>query len=58
MKNFKTTILGTLISVGGGLALVDDPIISMIGKIIALIGPALLGLVAKDSNVTGGSVKQ
>lgn len=58
MKNWKTTLFGALIAAGGGLQQVDDPTVQLIGKILAFGGPILLGLFAKDSNVTGGTVAQ
>ena len=59
MKNWKTTLCGLLL--GGGISV--DTIIEQgftKGWKFALIGLAiaLLGAFSKDSNVTGGTVKQ
>lgn len=58
MKNWKTTLFGAITAAGIGLTQTDDPILKTIGQIIAILGPVLLGLFAKDSNVTGGQVQQ
>lgn len=58
MKNWKTTLFGGLTAAGLGLAQSDDPILKTIGQILCVVGPILLGLFAKDSNVTGGTVPQ
>lgn len=58
MKNWKTTVFGGVTAAGMGLSQSEDPILKTIGQILVVIGPVLLGIVAKDSNVTGGSVPQ
>ena len=58
MKNWKTTVFGGITAAGMGLASSDDPILKTIGQILAIIGPVLLGIFAKDNNVTGGAVQQ
>jgi len=58
MKNWKTTLFGFVTAAGAGMIASDDPTIQLVGKILVIIGPILLGLFAKDSNVTGGTVKQ
>ena len=58
MKNWKTTVFGGITAAGAGLAMSEDPILKTIGQILAVVGPVLFGLFAKDSNVTGGSVAQ
>lgn len=58
MKNWKTTVFGGLTAAGLGLAQSDDPILKTIGQVLMVIGPVLLGIFAKDSNVTGGQVQQ
>lgn len=57
MKNWKTTLFGAIISVGAGMA-TQPGSVGTIGQVIGIVGPLLLGIVAKDSNVTGGTVMQ
>jgi len=56
MKNWKTTIGGLLMTIGLALSQSED--LKNYGLILQGIGGILLGLAAKDSNVTGGTVKQ
>lgn len=56
MKSWKTTLFGGVTAAGLGLSQSEDPILKTIGQILAVIGPVLMGIFAKDSNVTGGSV--
>jgi hypothetical protein len=58
MKSWKTTLFGGITAAGMGLAQTDDPILKTIGQILVVIGPVLLGIFAKDGNVTGGTVAQ
>ena len=53
MKNWKTTLIGLITS---ALTLYAQGISPK--SIAVASGIALLGIVAKDNNVTGGSVKQ
>lgn len=53
MKNWKTTLFGGLIAAGAGLAQSDDAILKTIGQVLSIVGPVLLGLFAKDHNVSG-----
>jgi len=53
MKNWKTTVSGVVVAAGAGMVQASDPTVQMIGQIISVIGAILLGLFAKDSNVTG-----
>ena len=46
-------MFGALISAGAGLTQSDDPVLQVIGKAITILGPLLLGFVAKDAGVTG-----
>lgn len=55
MKSIKTTLAGCLVSSGVGMAQSDDPLIKVIGQVIIIVGPILLGYAAKDHDVTGGS---
>jgi hypothetical protein len=57
MKNWKTTLFGFLIAAFAGYTQYKSGTLtpSNISQDIAIIG---LGAVAKDSNVTGGSVVQ
>jgi hypothetical protein len=58
MKSWKTTLFGGITAAGMGLAQCEDPILKTIGQILVVIGPVLLGIFAKDGNVTGGTVAQ
>jgi hypothetical protein len=58
MKNWKTTLFGGITAAGMGLATTDDAILKTIGQILAVLGPVLMGIFAKDANVTGGTVTQ
>ena len=58
MKSWKTTVAGIITAIGVGFTQSDDPTLQMIGKILVVVGPIILGIVAKDSNVTGGTVIQ
>lgn len=58
MKNWKTTLFGAISALGAFLAGTDDAIPKVIGQILVVVGPVLMGLFAKDSNVTGGTVEQ
>ena len=58
MKNWKTTLFGGITAAGLGLAQSTEPILQTIGQILSVLGPILLGIFAKDGNVTGGTVVQ
>jgi hypothetical protein len=58
MKNWKTTLFGCLTAAGAGMTQSSDSTVQLIGKILVVIGPVLLGCFAKDNNVTGGTVAQ
>lgn len=59
MKNWKTTLGGVMTTVGLTLKTHGSTTVEYwLGEICSLAGPLLLGLGAKDSNVTGGTVKQ
>jgi hypothetical protein len=53
MKSWKTTVGGILLAVGTSLGLVEDATLKTIGVILAAVGGALLGLNAKDKDITG-----
>ena len=53
MKNWKTTVSGVVVAAGTGMVQASDPTVQMIGQIVSVIGAILLGIFAKDSNVTG-----
>lgn len=55
MKNWKTTLCGGMIAAGSGLMQSDEPTLKAIGQILSVVGPLLLGLLAKDLNVTRGT---
>lgn len=53
MKNWKTTACGAITAAGVGMSQSDNPTIKMIGQVLMVVGPLLMGFVAKDFNVTG-----
>ena len=57
-KNWKTTLFGAVTACGLGLIQSQDPILHVVGQVLSVIGPILMGLFSKDSNVTGGVVQQ
>ncbi len=56
MKNWKTTISGLLAALGLLFPIIGLP--AELGQAISVIGVAIMGIVSKDNNVTGGTVKQ
>ncbi len=58
MTNWKTTLFGFLAAAGVGASQSTDPTTHLIGVIMGVLGTALLGLTAKDHNVTGGTKQQ
>lgn len=58
MKNWKTTLFGGLTAAGMGLTQSEDPTLKTLGQILVVVGPILMGIFAKDVNVTGGTVPQ
>lgn len=53
--SWKTTLFGSLTALGAYLQ-TQPGIYATIGQILMVAGPILLGIFAKDSNVTGGTV--
>jgi hypothetical protein len=58
MKNWKTTLFGGITAIGSYLITIDDAILKTVGQVLVVLGPVLLGIFAKDTNVTGGTVVQ
>ncbi len=58
MKNWKTTLGGTLAAIGTAMQASDNGNVKLAGAVIGAIGLAILGWGAKDNNVTGGTVAQ
>jgi hypothetical protein len=54
MRSWKTSVFGAITAAGMGFSQSEDPTLKMIGQVLIVIGPILLGVFAKDSNVTGG----
>jgi drug/metabolite transporter (DMT)-like permease len=54
-KSWKTTLAGALAALGAYLV-TQDGVYKIVGQALVIGAPFLLGLFAKDSNVTGGSV--
>ena len=58
MKSWRTTLSGLLTAMGAALSQSDDHTVKVIGTILLIIGPLLLGMTAKDSQVHGGTIAQ
>ena len=58
LKNWKTTVSGLLAALPQIVGLFGLPIPPAVLNGISAIGLFLIGLFAKDSNVTGGTVNQ
>ena len=56
MKNWKTTMAGAVSALGVYLTTIPD--LQVFGQILTGIGTFLMGMFAKDSNVTGGTKQQ
>lgn len=57
-KNWLTTLGGILTAIGAGLIIQEDATVKVIGQILSITGPIILGWAAKQYNVTGGSIPQ
>ena len=58
MKSWKTSLGGLLQAIGLPLSQYEDATLKQVGIICAAAGALLLGLAAKDLNVTGGTTQQ
>lgn len=58
MTNWMPTAAGFLAAFGLLLSQMDNPTVKLVGLILGAAGTAMLGLVAKQFNITGGSVPQ
>jgi hypothetical protein len=58
MTSWKTTIGGLLGALGTTLSGYSDPTVHLVGTVLTAIGLFLLGVSAKDNNVTGGTKQQ
>ena len=57
MKSWKTTVFGLVSAIGAYLVTVNDPAwVSSLGKVLALVGPIGLGLVARDNDKSSEDV--
>ena len=56
MKNWKTTVAGLVAAAGQILGFFGVP--PEVGNAVSVLGLFILGLVSKDFNVTGGTVKE
>ena len=56
-KSWKTTLAGALMALGAYFQTLDG-VYAIIGQVLVIGAPILLGLFAKDSNVTGGTIVQ
>lgn len=55
MKSWKTTVGGLMTAAGLSMQASPDKTVQVIGWVVAAIGSAVVGVSAKDSNVTGGT---
>ena len=58
ITSWKTTLCGLITALGVGCLQSTDPTLQLIGKILAVLGPILFGVVAKDFDVHGGTRQQ
>jgi len=58
MINWMTTVSGLLAAIGAGLIAVNEPSLRLPGIILNVVGTAVLGVVAKQYNVHGGTIPQ
>jgi hypothetical protein len=58
MKSWKTTLGGAITAIGAAFSQSDDATLKAIGQVLIVLGPVLIGIFAKDSNVHGGTVAQ
>jgi hypothetical protein len=56
--NWMPTVAGLIAAIGAGLVAANEPSLHLIGVILSVVGTALLGFVAKQYNVHGGTVAQ
>jgi hypothetical protein len=56
-KSWKTTLAGALMALGAYFQTLEG-VYLIVGQVLVIGAPILMGLFAKDSNVTGGSVVQ
>ena len=56
MKNWKTTVGGILLGIGTPLAAAGEGLYKTVGTIMATIGGILVGLSARDANVSSKSM--
>ena len=58
MFSWKTSLGGLLVAIGTPLSQATDETMKYIGIIVMSLGALILGLAAKDHNVTGGTKEQ
>jgi hypothetical protein len=58
IKSWMPSLGGLLLSMGTLMMQSPDPLVHSIGVILNAVGGLLMGLSAKQYNVTGGTVKQ
>lgn len=58
MVSWKTSLGGIILALGGVFTQQTDHTIQLIGGVLSAVGALLLGLAAKDHNVTGGTKEQ
>ena len=52
-KNWMTTLAGIITAVGVALLQNEDATLKLIGQVLSVVGPLILGWAAKDFNKTG-----
>ena len=58
MVSWKTSLGGIILALGGVLTQQSDHTLQLIGGVLSAVGALLMGLAAKDHNVTGGTKEQ
>ena len=58
MTNWQTSLGGVIAALGGVFTQQSDHTVQLIGGVLSAVGLLILGLAAKDHNVTGGSIPQ
>lgn len=53
MKSWKTSMAAVIAAIGTAFSTSGNPTLVQIGSVLTPVGTLLLGLFAKDSNVTG-----
>ena len=58
MTSWKTSLGGLIMALGAILTQQSDHTTQLVGAVLSAVGALLLGLAAKDHDVTGGTKEQ